>query len=391
MKYRVLIVDDSAVMRRLVRQALESDPEIEVEGVAANGKIALAMLEQHSADVVVLDIEMPEMDGLETLRALRARGQRTPVIMFSALTERGALATLDALAAGADDCVAKPANTANAQETILRIQLEVIPRIKALCWKSHHNPRSAIGGAAAPPDALPGASTMHLHAPPPPALSKIEIVAIGCSTGGPNALAEVLARIPADFPVPIVIVQHMPPTFTRFLAERLTSSSLLLVREGFTGAELLPGQAWIAPGDFHMSLCSENHALRLAIFQAPPQNSCRPSVDVLFQSVAEHFGQHSLAVVLTGMGQDGLRGCEYIAQARGQIVVQDEPTSVVWGMPGYVAKAGLANSVLPLNDIANEIVRRVSRGRRTQPGANPALAASEADRQDPVEGGTHGA
>jgi two-component system chemotaxis response regulator CheB len=394
MKYRVLIVDDSIVMRRIVRQALECDPEIEVVGVAANGKIALAMVEQNTLDAITLDVEMPEMDGLQTLRALRARGVRTPVIMFSTLTERGALATLDALAAGADDYVAKPANVGNVQESMSRITLEVIPRIKALCWKSRGN----HGPHAPQPAPRTGAiGSAILHAPAAAALAspysaaeqRIDVVAIGTSTGGPNALAEVLARIPADFPVPIVIVQHMPPTFTRFLAERLTASTSLLVREGISAAVLQPGHAWIAPGDFHMDLRRQESSIRLGIFQTQPENSCRPSVDVLFRSVAELFRQHALAVVMTGMGQDGLRGCEHIKEARGQVIVQDEASSVVWGMPGYVAKAGLADGVLPLAEIADEIVRRVNRGRRSLAGTASASSTPPlADRF--AQGGNHG-
>ena len=365
MKYRVLIVDDSVVMRRIVRQSLEGDSEIEVAGVAANGNIALAMVEQNTLDAITLDIEMPEMDGLQTLRELRARGVRTPVIMFSTLTERGALATLDALAAGADDYVAKPSNVGNVQESMLRIRLELIPKIKALCWKIKPNrtppPVTIPSARVAPASASPAVVAI----PRPPAVHRIDVVAIGTSTGGPNALAEVIAKLPSDFPVPIVIVQHMPPTFTRFLADRLTAGSSLLVREAIPSGVLQPGQVWIAPGDFHMSLYRQESSVNIRTFQAPPENSCRPSVDVLFRSVAEVFAHNTLAVVMTGMGQDGLRGCEHIKEAGGQIIVQDEATSIVWGMPGYVAKAGLADSVLPLCDIAGDIVRRVNRGPRT--------------------------
>jgi two-component system chemotaxis response regulator CheB len=388
MKYRVLIVDDSSVMRRLVRQSLESDPEIEVVGVAANGKIALAMVEQHTLDAITLDIEMPEMDGLQTLRALRARGVRTPVIMFSTLTERGALATLDALAAGADDYVAKPANVANAQDSLARISQEVIPRIKALCWKA----RGGRGQLVPQASRLPrGDSAILAASLLPRAEQKIDIVAIGTSTGGPNALAEVLAHLPANFPVPIVIVQHMPPTFTRFLAQRLTASSSLLVREGVSGAKLEPGLAWIAPGDFHMDLRRQESSIRLGISQSQPENSCRPSVDVLFRSVAELFRNRALAVVMTGMGQDGLRGCELIKEELGQVIVQDEASSVVWGMPGYVAKAGLADCVLPLTEIADEIVRRVSRGRLAQAATSPARSTSIQPIDKSPQGGRHGA
>jgi two-component system, chemotaxis family, protein-glutamate methylesterase/glutaminase len=387
MKYRVLVVDDSVVMRRIVRQSLESDPEIEVVGVAANGKIALDMVEQNTLDAITLDIEMPEMDGLQTLRALRARGIHTPVIMFSTLTERGALATLDALAAGADDYAAKPSNVGNVQESMLRISLEVIPKIKALCWKNKGY-RSPL--APQPVPRIPAVIGAAVALNTPPAEQRIDIVAIGTSTGGPNALAEVLPHLPADFPVPIVIVQHMPPTFTRFLAERLTASSSLLVREAVPAALLEPGHAWIAPGDFHMNLYRAESSVRLGVFQAPPENSCRPSVDVLFRSVAEVFRHNVLAVVMTGMGQDGLRGCEYIKEARGQVIVQDEASSVVWGMPGFVAKAGLASRVLPLAEIADEIVRRVNRGRRTLPGASPDCGETLAVQRF-AQGGNHGA
>ena len=399
MKYRVLIVDDSVVMRRIVRQSLEGDPEIEVAGVAANGSIALAMVEQNTLDAITLDIEMPEMDGLQTLRELRARGVRTPVIMFSTLTERGALATLDALAAGADDYVAKPSNVGNVQESMLRIRLELIPKIKALCWKvrghrgsspseSPEQLADSIRLLLAP--AFPSFRPPLLASPVQPAEQRVDIVAIGTSTGGPNALAEVIPQLPQNFPVPIVIVQHMPPTFTRFLAERLTASSSLLVREGISGARLEPGHAWIAPGDFHMTLCRQDSGLRLAVFQAQPENSCRPSVDVLFRSVADVCGQNVLAVIMTGMGQDGLRGCEQIKEAFGQVIAQDEASSVVWGMPGFVAKAGLADCVLPVAEIAGEIVRRVNRGRLPLTRASRAGGAPESIVHE-VKGGGYGA
>jgi two-component system chemotaxis response regulator CheB len=365
MKYRVLIVDDSVVMRRIVKQALEGDPDIEIAGVAANGKIALAMVEQCTPDAITLDIEMPEMDGLQTLRELRGSGILTPVIMFSTLTERGALGTLDALAAGADDYVAKPSNVSSAQDSMLRIRLEVIPKIKALCWKPRKH-RSTV--SPNPVGTLPSLNA----APPlnattaqfPPANRRVDVVAIGTSTGGPNALAEVIPRLPAHFPVPVVIVQHMPPTFTRFLAERLCATSSLVVQEAVSGALIEPGHAWIAPGDFHMNLRRVDSSVALGVFQAQAENSCRPSVDVLFRSAAEVFGPNVLAVVMTGMGQDGLRGCELIKEAQGQVIVQDEASSVVWGMPGYVAKAGLADSILPVTEIADEIVRRVRGGLR---------------------------
>ena len=217
----------------------------------------------------------------------------------------------------------------------------------------------------------------------------MDIVAIGTSTGGPNALAELIPHLPADFLAPVVIVQHMPPTFTRFLAERLTAASSLVVQEGVSGGLVERGRAWIAPGDFHMKLQREERSVRLDVFQAAPENSCRPSVDVLFRSVAEVFGRNALAVVMTGMGQDGLRGCELIKEAQGQVIVQDEASSVVWGMPGYVAKAGLADSVLPLTEIADEIVRRVRRGHHGTLPASPVGSALVPAKQ-PAQGGGYG-
>jgi len=187
---------------------------------------------------------------------------------------------------------------------------------------------------------------------------RIDVVGIGVSTGGPNALAVVLSRLARDFPVPIVVVQHMPPVFTRLLAERLSDSTPLRVREASPGGVLAPGTVWLARGDYHLVVARDDKRLQVSLSQGPRENSCRPSVDVLFHSLADVFGARTLAVVLTGMGRDGLRGCQEIRDAGGQVIVQDEATSVVWGMPGFVANAGLAQAVLPLQEVAGEIERR---------------------------------
>ena len=353
-KIHVLVVDDAVVVRRMVADELSADPAIEVVGTAANGRLALAKLTQTNPDLVILDVEMPELDGLATLREIRKTHPKLPVIMFSALTERGAEATLDALALGATDYFAKPTSNCGPDASLRVIREQLIPEIKALC------------GRAAPATArIPG--PVCGRAPTVSRSGLIEVVAIGTSTGGPNALAEVLAGFPADFPVPVVIVQHMPPMFTRLLAERLSAHSRLTVEEGRSGGVLRRGHVWLAPGDFHMTVAREGAQGRVRVHQGPPENSCRPAADVLFRSVAQAFGANSLAVVLTGMGQDGLRGCEAIRAAGGQVIVQDEPTSVVWGMPGFVARAGLADRVLPLGLVGPEIVRRVRAGR----GAGP--------------------
>ncbi len=347
---RVLVVDDSVVVRRLVSDALKADSRLEVVGVAANGRIGLQKIPQVNPDVVTMDIEMPVLDGLATLKELRRTYPRLPVIMFSTLTERGAQATLEALSLGASDYVTKPANVGSVSLAQERIREELVPRILALSGKA------ALARPSLPPSPV---------RPPRPVLARpdgVDVVAIGVSTGGPNALARVLPALPADFPVPIVIVQHMPPLFTKFLADRLSASSHLKVEEGRAGAVLEPGTVWIAPGNYHMVVERTGDTVRLATNQEPQENSCRPSVDVLFRSVAEAYGSRSLSVVLTGMGQDGLRGAQLLVDAGATVLAQDEGTSVVWGMPGFVANAGLASAVLPIEAVAGELCLRSTAG-----------------------------
>jgi two-component system chemotaxis response regulator CheB len=345
-RIRALIVDDAVVARRLLAEALGSDPLVEVVGAVPNGRVALARLGELDPDVVVLDVEMPELDGLATLVELRRLRPRLPVVMFSSLTERGAATTVEALARGASDYVAKPAG-GGVGAALARVREELLPKIRALC-----------GGIAAPSSTAPAPRRAG-----PVKATRIDVLAIGASTGGPNALATLLPELPASFPVPIVVVQHMPPLFTRLLAERLGARAAVRVREGVTDAPLAAGCAEIAPGGRHMEVVRAGGGVRLRTHEGPPENSCRPSLDVLLRSVAQVYGPHALAVVLTGMGRDGLRGCERVAEAGGQILVQDEASSVVWGMPGAVAGAGLAECVLPLEEIAREIVRRAAVGR----------------------------
>ncbi len=346
----MLVVDDSVVIRRVVTDELSADPEIEVVGTAANGQIALTRMTQTKPDLVILDIEMPEMDGLATLAAIRKSYPRLPVIMFSALTERGASATLDALALGATDYFTKPSGPGGVEESRRVIREQLVPAIKQICAPKPVVPALVVRPVAG-----------QVGVPPGP----VEVVVIGVSTGGPNALAEVFGALPADLPVPILIVQHMPPMFTRLLAERLTASSKVPIEEATTGAVVRPGRALIAPGNFHMLVARDGLQVRAVLNQEPPENSCRPAVDPLFRSAVKVYRGGVLAVVLTGMGQDGLRGSELVREARGQIIAQDEATSVVWGMPGFVVRAGLADKVLPLSLVANEIVRR-TRGESTR-------------------------
>lgn len=343
---RILVVDDSVVIRKLLSETLSGDRALEVVGTASDGRIALAKIPLLKPDLITLDIEMPGMNGLETLAAVRKLYPKLPVIMFSTLTAHGAEATVDALSLGASDYATKPSNTGSPELAIERIRTELIPKIRALC--------GAVPAKFLPPPVPRAALKVQRRSN-----ARIEIVAIGTSTGGPNALAEVLPRIPADFPVPIVVVQHMPPMFTRLLADRLASRSAIPVEEGSAGVRLAPGRAWIAPGNFHMYVMGAGVHRRLSLNQGPAENSCRPAVDVLFRSVAAAYGANVLGVVMTGMGADGVLGAQDIRDAGGEVIIQDEASSVVWGMPGLVHASGLDDAAYPLEQLAAEIVRRV--------------------------------
>ena len=367
-KIRVLVVDDAVVMRRMISEALGRDPDIEVVGTAAHGRIALAKIPQVNPDAVTLDIEMPEMDGITTLKEIRKLYPKLPVIMFSTLSMRGAVATLDALAAGASDYVTKPANVGSIVEGLERLEKELVPKIKLLC--RHMSPVPA----APAPARCSGDLVTKARPLGPSVRAPLEVVCIGTSTGGPNALARIFESIPSSLPVPILIVQHMPVLFTRMLAERLDKAGSVRCCEGEEGQVVEAGTAYIAPGGKHMEVRRDNQKLRIHLNEAPPENSCRPAVDVLFRSVACAFGSGALAVVMTGMGQDGLHGCRHIRENGGQVLAQDEASSVVWGMPGYVVQQGLADRVLPLDEIGAEIDRRVAFGRKAN-RAEPQAAA----------------
>lgn len=368
-KIRVLIVDDSVVIRKILSDVMSEDPDLEIAGTAANGKIGLAKIPQVNPDIITLDIEMPEMNGLETLEEIRKIYPKLPVVMFSTLTARGAEATLDALTLGASDYVTKPANVGKVGEAFDALRKNLVPKLKALVPKgpiapppARITPKKKIG---TPTLAIPD-SQRHKQ--------RVDVVAIGVSTGGPNALAEVLPAFPKDFPVPIVMVQHMPPVFTNNLANRLNEKSLIDISEAKTGDRLLPGKALLAEGGHHMVLKRSGTDVLIATHDDPPENSCRPAVDVLFRSVAETYGANVLAVVMTGMGYDGHLGSERIRETGGTVFVQDEATSVVWGMPGIIVETGLADKVMPLEELAGAIMRRVQLGR----GEKLSMATEEA-------------
>ncbi len=347
------MVDDSATARRMLVDALSADPDLEVVGTASNGIVGLLDIAKLTPDIVTLDVEMPEMSGLEVLKKLRRDHPTQRVIMFSALTEPGAMETIEALSLGAQEYVTKPANADDPAAGMRQIREQLTPKIKGLCGDILKTVTDA-----------PVAVEMSRR--PVARTSRIDMVAIGISTGGPNALDVVIPALPTDFPVPVLIVQHMPSIFTRHLAERLSSRSAVSVREATDGEQVQPGAVRIAPGDWHMVVERECGSGKIRLHRGDLENSCRPSADVLFRSVAAVHGSNALAVIMTGMGQDGLDGCRQIRDAGGTILAQDEATSVVWGMPGSVIRAGLASIVLPLSKIAGEINRRSCAGRNQQ-------------------------
>ena len=386
-KIRAMVCDDSVVIRRLVSDVLAGDPDIEVVGTAVNGKNALDKIPLLKPDVLTLDVEMPIMDGLQTLVEVRKTYKKLPIIMFSTLTERGAGATLDALERGASDYVTKPANVGSLSESMEAVRSQLIPKIKSLTGHTQvqRTARPAFGGGptggagrlgAPGVPSVPGAAggakgpIAPLKAPAPG--GRVDVVAIGVSTGGPDALTQVVSSLPGNFPVPIVVTQHMPPVFTALFAQRLNAKTPLEVSEAVNGDVLKPGRILIAPGDWHMRFQQKAVGTVAVLDQGPQENYCRPAVDPMFRSIAEIHGGHVLSVIMTGMGSDGHRGAEHVIRAGGSLIVQDEATSVVWGMPGAAVHAGLPCDIVPLPRLAEVITSRVTAAR----GASPARRTS---------------
>lgn len=356
---RILVVDDSALYRTLVRNVLRDIPGIEVVGVAIDGKDALAKLDQFQPDLLTLDVQMPESNGLEVLRAMKARKSRARAIMLSSLTSQGAQTTTDALLAGAFDFIHKPSSTdAKANRDALHRQLteklSILMASQAPLPPTAAPTRSSVNATVAPPS---------IARPPENATKaeRIDAVVIGTSTGGPVALREVIPKLPGDLGVPVFVVQHMPPGYTHSLAQRICEASQLQVIEGAMGQEARPNTVYIAPGGKHLRVVRTGERVRIETNEDPPEHNCRPAVDVLFRSAATVYEGHVLAVVLTGMGRDGAEGCRAIKRQGGTVFAQHPDGCVVYGMPKAVVDEQLADRVIPLDRIASWIVREVQK------------------------------
>ncbi len=339
---RVLVVDDSALYRKILRSVLGQIPGVDVVGAAADGRVALARILAYRPDLITLDVEMPELDGLALLAELKLRGIDVPVIMVSAFTAAGAKSTTAALKLEALDFVLKPA-VADAAAAAAQLLADLAPKIEACRLARRKAPRQAGASEAAsrPADAV--------GVVPPKAIG------IGISTGGPAALAEMLPRLPADFPCPILVVQHMPPLFTKSLADDLDRACPMQVSEGVDGAVLGPGQIVIAPGGKQMRVATRGGRAVIQITDDPPERNCKPAVNYLFRSLADEFGHRAWGVVLTGMGDDGALGCRALKARGATIIAQDEASSVVYGMPRSAIETGAVDAVLPLDRIAQRL------------------------------------
>lgn len=386
---RILAADDSAVMRGIMRNLfaahaedrLSELPRMELCGVARDGVECLEAVKELRPDALVLDLEMPRLNGLEVLERLRRENTSLPVIMCSAHTEHGARSTLEALARGASDYVMKPSAQRNFAEALQSLSMQLLPKIAALL-KGGRKREQVAGEQVGTSFRVPSVEAR--------SSASVEVIVIGLSTGGPSALEQLLPKLPRDFAVPILIVQHMPKLFTGALAERLNSCCALRVEEAYDGAVIRPGTVWLAPGDEHMEVASRLASpgetdgpegvrrSRVRLHQQKPLNHCRPSVDYLFHSAARMYGAGTLALMMTGMGSDGLDGARAIHQRGGMVLAQDEASSAVWGMPGRVVEAGIASATLPLWALAGELEQRVSVGRPTRPV--PVLSAQDVVR-----------
>lgn len=379
-KKRILVVDDSCLYQRLLSEVIDAHEELEVVGVASNGKVALSMMDQFSPDLVTLDILMPEMDGIQTLIELRKNWPHVKTIMVSSLTSEGSDAALDALALGASEYAAKPSTMGGTSNVFTNLTTDLLPKIEALCGlDTKHFPQNITRRINSPPTINTSRNIGRRKSTTP----TIEIIAIGVSTGGPDALARMLPNIPVDIGVPIVIVQHMPAEFTAKLARQLDKASSLKVVEAQVGDKLRAGTVYIAPGNYHMVLDQIDREIIITLNSGPHENSCRPAVDCLFRSIPPIYGNKCLGVIMTGMGADGLNGCEVLSAADCPIIAQDESTSIVYGMPRLVALAGLTQNQFALDEMADAITGYV---KRSTFGTSCTAANSDIYKQTTISG-----
>ncbi len=351
---KVMVVDDSAVIRGLVSRMLNEDPEIEVTASMSNGRLAVNKIAHQKFDVVILDIEMPEMDGLTALPLMIKEDPDIKIIMASTLTAKNAEVSLRALQAGAADYVPKPTSSRGITGTDGGdFRRDLVAKVKSLGAagksKSTKDERGAAKGQATSLSAMPTSADIVLRKA---GIHRPNILAIGSSTGGPQALFELLKNLKPSLRVPVIITQHMPPTFTTILAEHITRQTNWKCEEGKDGDILKMGHIHLAPGGYHMGVEQKGPQQIIRLNQDPPENFCRPAVDPMLRSVVEVFGPRVLSVILTGMGADGLKGGQKVVDAGGTVIAQDEATSVVWGMPGAVATHGVCSAVLPLKGLA---------------------------------------
>ncbi|MDQ7031374.1 MAG: chemotaxis response regulator protein-glutamate methylesterase [Desulfonauticus sp.] len=362
MSLKVMVVDDTVVYRKILTEVFSKIPEVEVVGSANNGKIALSRIETLKPDLITLDVEMPIMDGLKTLEEIRKRGLDVAVIMVSTLTKRGSQITLRALELGAFDFITKP-DYDKPEDNFKALLNALAPKVKAYLRRLEIRKALRSGKQVTDKKSLTGFDTKEKVYKRPAVIKRIEkskIVAIGVSTGGPNALSTMLPMLPKSLGVPIVLVQHMPPVFTKSLAESLDNKCALTVKEAEDREVIKPNVVYIAPGGKQMKIVrGENRQVFVKITDDPPENNCKPAVDYLFRSVAKEYGAQATGVIMTGMGNDGTLGLKEMKAKGAVTIAQDAETCVVYGMPKSAIEAGVIDVIAPLDKIASEILKTV--------------------------------
>ena len=361
--YRIIVVDDSAVIRGLISRAFEGLPDLKVVATAGNGEMAVNTLKRHPADIVILDIEMPVMDGLTAIPLLKTVDPGVQIIMASTLTHKNAEISLKAMSLGATDYIPKPTSDQLVGVSAEAFNTELLEKVRVLGGLARRKGVRMPVGIETPRVAVVHEKKNYTLRPMPS--FKPDIIAIGSSTGGPQALYDVIKVMGIGLPQPVVITQHMPASFTKILAEHISRQCGVVCKEGDDADVLQAGHYYLAPGDFHMKLEKRSGGVGIKLNKDAPENFCRPAVDVMLRSLVDIYGKKILTVILTGMGQDGWKGSEVVVNAGGAVFAQDEASSVVWGMPGAVANAGLCSCVMPVSEIGKTIRNLALTGRAT--------------------------